>query len=162
MPSIFNFKQEWQHQLRSSLHPALFAAFYTSSNKLMEAVSCFPQFRAMILAVLPNIVQAYFAAMGDYYTWKLSEKIYGRDSNASWASVMLLSIYTLRATNIHLALLNYMQSLAMVLLDANVLKLSRDNLNYHCVEFLALGDINGYCSRYRLSETESVRKRFYF
>jgi phosphatidylinositol glycan class B len=54
----------------------------------MEAVSCFPQFRAMILAVLPNIVQAYFAAVGDYYTWKLSEKIYGRDSNTSWASVI--------------------------------------------------------------------------
>lgn len=53
----------------------------------MELVSYFPQFRATVLAVLPNIVQAYFAAVGDYYTWQLSEKIYGRGSNANWASV---------------------------------------------------------------------------
>jgi len=87
MPWVSKFGQEWHHQLRSSLHPALFAAVYFSANKFMELVSCFPQFRAMVLAVLPNIVQAYFAAVGDYYTWQLSEKIYGRESNASWASV---------------------------------------------------------------------------
>ncbi|TVY41443.1 GPI mannosyltransferase, partial [Lachnellula subtilissima] len=46
-------------------------------------------FRATVLAVLPNIVQAYFAAVGDYYTWQLSEKIYGRGSNASWASLLM-------------------------------------------------------------------------
>ncbi|TVY23853.1 GPI mannosyltransferase, partial [Lachnellula hyalina] len=46
-------------------------------------------FRATVLAVLPNIVQAYFAAVGDYYTWQLSEKIYGRGSNANWASLLM-------------------------------------------------------------------------
>ncbi|TVY34375.1 GPI mannosyltransferase, partial [Lachnellula occidentalis] len=86
---LLTFKQEWQHQLRSSLHPALFAAVYYSADKLMEFVSCFPQFRATVLAVLPNIVQAYFAAVGDYYTWQLSEKIYGRGNNASWASLLM-------------------------------------------------------------------------
>ncbi|TVY86221.1 GPI mannosyltransferase, partial [Lachnellula willkommii] len=89
LPLLSNAKQEWQHQLRSSLHPALFAAVYYSADKLMEFVSCFPQFRATILAVLPNVVQAYFAAVGDYYTWQLSEKIYGRGSNASWASLLM-------------------------------------------------------------------------
>ncbi|TVY56336.1 GPI mannosyltransferase, partial [Lachnellula suecica] len=80
---------EWKHQLRSSLHPALFSAAYYSVNSVMEFVSCNPKFRAIILAALPNIVQAYFAALGDYYTWQLSEKIYGRGSNSSWASLVL-------------------------------------------------------------------------
>jgi hypothetical protein len=69
----------------------------------MELVSCFPQFRAIILAVLPNIVQAYFAAVGDYYTWQLSEKIYGRGSNASWASVSSLLAHYCHPANQGLA-----------------------------------------------------------
>ncbi|RDL41408.1 Mannosyltransferase [Venustampulla echinocandica] len=83
---------EWEHQLRSSLHPAMFAAAYYVANKAMELVSCFPQFRAMILAVLPNLIQAYFAAIGDYYTWQLSENVYGRGSKAGWATLLMTII----------------------------------------------------------------------
>lgn len=54
----------------------------------MVFINCIPQFRALILAVLPNVVQAYFAAIGDYYTWQLAEKIYGKGSHAGWASVI--------------------------------------------------------------------------
>jgi phosphatidylinositol glycan class B len=53
----------------------------------MEYLSLFPQFRAMILVLLPNLVQAYFAATADYYTWQLAEKIYGTGSSASWSAV---------------------------------------------------------------------------
>lgn len=53
----------------------------------MEFLGFFPQFRAMILTKLPNIVQGIFAALGDYYTWKLSEKIYGLGSDTAWAAV---------------------------------------------------------------------------
>ena len=35
----------------------------------------------------PKILQAVFAALGDYYTWKLGEKVYGFGSNESWAVV---------------------------------------------------------------------------
>jgi len=53
----------------------------------MKYLEFFPQFRAMILSVLPNVVQSLFAAAGDYYTWRLAKKIYGTESNASWAAV---------------------------------------------------------------------------
>ncbi|KAH7336475.1 glycosyltransferase family 22 protein [Rhexocercosporidium sp. MPI-PUGE-AT-0058] len=77
---------EWHYQLRSSLHPALFAIVYFLADKAMTLVSLFPQFRAMILAVLPNLVQAYFAAVGDYYTWQLAERIYGTGTKVSNAA----------------------------------------------------------------------------
>lgn len=79
--------QEWHHQLRSSLHPALFAIVYYAANKAMTLLSFFPQFRAMLLAVLPNLVQAYFAAAGDYYTWQLAERMYGTGTQVSKAAV---------------------------------------------------------------------------
>ncbi|KAG9235674.1 glycosyltransferase family 22 protein [Amylocarpus encephaloides] len=80
---------EWEHQLRSSLHPALFAGFYYVASKIMAYISCFPQFQAMILSVLPNLVQAVFATGTDYHTWQLADKIYGRGSNAGWAALFM-------------------------------------------------------------------------
>ena len=53
----------------------------------MELLGFFPQFRAMLLACLPNVAQALFAAFGDYYTWKMSEKMYGLGSNTAWTAV---------------------------------------------------------------------------
>ena len=73
--------------MRSSLHPALFAGVYYVADTIMSSVSCFPQFRAMILSVLPNLVQALFASGADYHTWQLADKIYGKGSNAGWAAV---------------------------------------------------------------------------
>ncbi|KAH6672869.1 glycosyltransferase family 22 protein [Halenospora varia] len=80
---------EWQYQLRSSLHPALFAGIYYVANKSMTFVSIFPQVRAMALSILPNIVQAFFAGASDYYTWQLAERIYGQESNAGWAALLM-------------------------------------------------------------------------
>lgn len=53
----------------------------------MEFLQFFPQFRAMLLSVLPNVVQGIVAGIGDYYTWQLSERIYGTGSNTAWAAV---------------------------------------------------------------------------
>ncbi|TGO52401.1 hypothetical protein BCON_0142g00280, partial [Botryotinia convoluta] len=80
---------EWHHQLRSSLHPTLFAAAYYLTDKPMEFVNFFPQFRAEVLAVLPNIIQAIFAAACDYYTWKMAEKIYGLGSRTGYVTLLM-------------------------------------------------------------------------
>jgi phosphatidylinositol glycan class B len=56
-------------------------------DKAMEFLQFFPQFRAMLLSVLPNVVQGIIAGIGDYYTWQLSERIYGTGSNTAWAAV---------------------------------------------------------------------------
>ena len=37
----------------------------------------------------PKTVQAVFAGLGDYYTWKLAERIYGHDSSEAWAALAL-------------------------------------------------------------------------
>ncbi|RFU34628.1 hypothetical protein B7463_g1709, partial [Scytalidium lignicola] len=84
---------EWDNQLRSSLHPAIFAAFYYVGNTVMTVLSMYPQFRAIILSVLPNAVQSVFAALADFFTWKLAQRMYGRESNATWAA-LLLSIFS--------------------------------------------------------------------
>jgi phosphatidylinositol glycan class B len=53
----------------------------------MEALAFFPQFRASILVLIPKLLQGLFAAIGDYFTWKLAGRIYGRGSNSSWTAV---------------------------------------------------------------------------
>lgn len=55
----------------------------------MVLLSFFPQFRAMALGVLPNLVQGVIAAFGDFYTWKLAQKMYGAGSDAGSAAVGL-------------------------------------------------------------------------
>jgi hypothetical protein len=58
----------------------------------MALIGCFPQFRAMILSVLPNLVQALFASGMDFHTWQLADKIYGKGSRAGWAAVSSCSM----------------------------------------------------------------------
>ncbi|KAK4123929.1 glycosyltransferase family 22 protein [Parathielavia appendiculata] len=80
---------EWQHQLRSSLHPAIFGLAYKVVDGAMEFLNLFPPFRAFILAALPGVLQSVFAALGDFYTWKLAMDMYGRESNAPWAALWM-------------------------------------------------------------------------
>ncbi len=86
---ITNESQEWQHQLRTSMHPVLFAGIYYVSDTVMKGLSMYPQFRAMILVYLPKVFQGIIAAYGDYYTWKLADKVYERGSNYAWTAVGL-------------------------------------------------------------------------
>ncbi|KAK0646668.1 glycosyltransferase family 22 protein [Cercophora newfieldiana] len=80
---------EWQHQLRSSLHPLIFGAVYKAAYSLMTWLQFFAPFKAGILVALPGLVQSVFAALGDFYTWRLASEIYGIDSNVPWTALWM-------------------------------------------------------------------------
>lgn len=46
-----------------------------------------PLSHADLLIAAPKITQAVFAALGDFYTWKLAGRVYGRNGNETWAVV---------------------------------------------------------------------------
>ncbi|WYZ40040.1 hypothetical protein EsH8_IV_000381 [Colletotrichum jinshuiense] len=77
---------EWKNQLRSSLHPALFAAVYTLADLVARPL---PFARPWLLLAAPKAAQAVFAAAGDWYTWQLAVKIYGPDSSVSWFALFM-------------------------------------------------------------------------
>ncbi|KGY15324.1 hypothetical protein PABG_11624 [Paracoccidioides brasiliensis Pb03] len=83
---------EWKHHLRSSIHPYIFAAIYYLSNLISESIWISPLNRANLLVVAPKLTQAYFAAIGDFYTWKLAGKIYGSYSYEAWAALALTAL----------------------------------------------------------------------
>ncbi len=87
--------QDWQHQLRSSLHPALFAAAYVVTDRVARLLplaylplghKALPQ----LLIAAPKVVQAVVAAAEDRYTWQLAVRLFGPDSTASWFAVRRL------------------------------------------------------------------------
>ncbi|KAL4993072.1 Alg9-like mannosyltransferase family-domain-containing protein [Aspergillus recurvatus] len=80
---------EWEHQLRSSLHPLIFAAVYAVADLVARTLGLSPASRAELLIVAPGITQAVIAAVGDFYTWKLALYIYGDRSHESWATLAL-------------------------------------------------------------------------
>ncbi|KAL4804404.1 Alg9-like mannosyltransferase family-domain-containing protein [Aspergillus unguis] len=80
---------EWKHQLRSSLHPLIFAAVYSAADVVARTLGLSPASRADLLIEAPGITQAVIAAVGDYYTWKLARYIYGERSNEAWATLAL-------------------------------------------------------------------------
>ncbi|KZF24764.1 glycosyltransferase family 22 protein [Xylona heveae TC161] len=80
---------EWQHRLRSSIHPAIFAAVYFIASKIATLLHFAPSYTAELLVAAPHVLQAISAALCDYYTAKLAEKLYGRGSNAAWATLAL-------------------------------------------------------------------------
>ncbi|GKT95604.1 alg9-like mannosyltransferase [Colletotrichum tofieldiae] len=77
---------EWRHQLRSSLHPALFAGVYSLADLVARPL---PFARPWLLLAAPKAAQAVFAAAGDWYTWQLAVKIYGADSSVSWFALFM-------------------------------------------------------------------------
>ncbi|KAI9834849.1 MAG: hypothetical protein M1819_002757 [Sarea resinae] len=80
---------EWRERLRSSIHPAIFAAVYYASSRLATSLSLAPSVRAELLVAAPKLTQAVFAALGDYYTWKLAERVYGTGSRRAWTALLL-------------------------------------------------------------------------
>jgi phosphatidylinositol glycan class B len=79
--------QEWRHELRSTIHPLFFAAVYYLAGLFVRIARLSPLNAADLLIVAPKVAQAIIAATGDYYTWKLSNKIYGIESYEAWATV---------------------------------------------------------------------------
>ncbi|KAL4781353.1 Alg9-like mannosyltransferase family-domain-containing protein [Aspergillus varians] len=80
---------EWEYQLRSSLHPLIFAAVYSVADLVARTLGLLPASRADLLIAAPGITQAIVAAVGDFYTWKLARYIYGNRSLESWATLAL-------------------------------------------------------------------------
>ncbi|MCJ1251171.1 glycosylphosphatidylinositol anchor biosynthesis [Trapelia coarctata] len=80
---------EWKHYLRSAIHPYLFAALYKLSAAISTALSLSPAYNAELLIASPKVLQAVITALGDCYTWKLGQKVYGSRSNEAWAALAL-------------------------------------------------------------------------
>ncbi|KAI4120782.1 MAG: hypothetical protein LQ341_007499, partial [Variospora aurantia] len=80
---------EWKTQLRSAIHPALFAAVYCLCVGFGKLYQLSPMAHGELFLAAPKVTQAIIAALGDYYTWKLGERVYGRGSNEAWAALFL-------------------------------------------------------------------------
>ncbi|KAI1376793.1 glycosyltransferase family 22 protein [Hypoxylon crocopeplum] len=81
---------EWQHKLRSSLHPAVFAiGYFVVQNYGGSGMN--PMTKAKWLLAAPKVLQTGFAALSDWYSWRLAEKLYGHGSAAAW-SVLLMTL----------------------------------------------------------------------
>ncbi|KXJ97457.1 Alg9-like mannosyltransferase family-domain-containing protein [Microdochium bolleyi] len=77
---------EWTHGLRSSLHPAIFAIGYALvDNSIGDLYSV----KSKWLVAVPRVMQVGFAALADWYTWRLSEKLYGYGTPVSWAALAM-------------------------------------------------------------------------
>ncbi|OAR05699.1 hypothetical protein LLEC1_05764 [Akanthomyces lecanii] len=83
---------EWHYQLRSSLHPMLFAIPYWLVNHVAHLLEPFGfpvALRSSMLIAAPAILQGFIAALGDWYTFKLASSIYGQDSLNANVALML-------------------------------------------------------------------------
>ncbi|KIV95296.1 hypothetical protein PV10_02968 [Exophiala mesophila] len=83
---------EWKEHLRSALHPAVFALAYRATDGLANLLKLNHILRADALLAAPKALQALLAAIGDLYTWKLAQDIYGTTSTASQAALILAVI----------------------------------------------------------------------
>ncbi|OLE52862.1 MAG: hypothetical protein AUG51_15980 [Acidobacteria bacterium 13_1_20CM_3_53_8] len=84
--------QEWRNHLRSAIHPSIFAAVYCGADAVAQALQLSPSLRDEFFLAAPKTVQAVFAGLGDYYTWKLAKRIYGHDSSEAWAALALTAL----------------------------------------------------------------------
>ncbi|TLD05130.1 uncharacterized protein PgNI_09839 [Pyricularia grisea] len=83
---------EWHYQLRSSLHPALFGGVYIVLHNILKLLQASPEISAALLVAAPKATQAVFAALGDYYTWKLALQIYGKSGGIASAALWLTAL----------------------------------------------------------------------
>lgn len=81
---------EWKHQLRSSVHPAVFAFGYWIVQSY-GGPGMAPQTKAKWLIAAPKIIQTGLATLSDWYSWRFAEKLYGNGNVASW-SVLLMTL----------------------------------------------------------------------
>ncbi|KHO00742.1 GPI mannosyltransferase [Metarhizium album ARSEF 1941] len=88
-PPPHGVMQEWQHQLRSSLHPAMFSGAYLVADWASRLIPEGNMLRSAIVIASPKALQAVIAGLGDWYTWQLAVTIFGPDSNASFFALFL-------------------------------------------------------------------------
>ncbi|KAI2464176.1 glycosyltransferase family 22 protein [Annulohypoxylon bovei var. microspora] len=79
---------EWKHQLRSSIHPAVFAFGYWIVQQYGGA-GMPPITKAQWLLAAPKVLQTGFAALSDWYSWRLAEKLYGHGSVVAWSALLM-------------------------------------------------------------------------
>ena len=144
--------QEWKHNLRSAIHPTLFAGVYWTTSKLSILLGLSPEPYAELMVAAPKVAQAVVAALGDYYTWKLGQKVYGNGSREAWAAVcsvhsnqlenclksiahvwLMSDLFLLRS-----ACLDRLQPLAMVLFDTYIVELPGDDAHSHRSRLVAM------------------------
>lgn len=85
-------RQEWHYQLRSSLHPMLFAVPYAlidHAARLLEPFGCSTALRSSMLLAAPAVLQGFIAALGDWFTYKLASRVYGQESLNAKVTVRL-------------------------------------------------------------------------
>lgn len=107
---------------------------YYLSNLIARGWGLSPLGHADLLVVAPKVTQALFASLGDFYTWKLADYVFGADSVEAWATVC--GLHSTRPTNVDdfadsvrcLPALTVDadcgQSLAIFLLNSNTIQLS--------------------------------------
>ncbi|KAI1355839.1 Alg9-like mannosyltransferase family-domain-containing protein [Xylaria sp. FL0043] len=81
---------EWRHALRSSIHPTILALGYFIVDSFWASYKV-PTVKAKWLLMAPKVLQTVFAALGDWYTWRLAERLYGSGSAAAW-SVLAMAL----------------------------------------------------------------------
>ncbi|KIW80445.1 hypothetical protein Z517_07061 [Fonsecaea pedrosoi CBS 271.37] len=80
---------EWKNHLRSAIHPAIFGLCYQLADTVAERLILQSPVRSEVLLAAPKTLQAFFAATTDFYTWRLASYVYGKDSAAALATLLL-------------------------------------------------------------------------
>lgn len=62
---------------------------YKATDVLARALNVHTTARAELLEAAPKILQGIIAAVGDFYTWKLAQGVYGQRSKTSWVALVL-------------------------------------------------------------------------
>jgi phosphatidylinositol glycan class B len=142
---------EWKNHLRSSLHPAIFAAGYQLTTNIASICGITPCTRAQLLLLAPKVIQALFAALLDCYTWRLAERAYGPGSRTAFSAVCSPGItFTASISDIclcpFLAHAVYFFPVAMVLFNTNPVQLPGDNSHGNGSLLLALALVRA-CKR---------------
>ncbi|KAF8544834.1 Alg9-like mannosyltransferase family-domain-containing protein [Trichophaea hybrida] len=78
---------EWRHGLRSVAHPMIFAGLYKAIAYICNALYISPSQQAEVIVIAPRILQALFAAMGDWATARLAGRLWGSD--VGWISLCI-------------------------------------------------------------------------
>jgi phosphatidylinositol glycan class B len=69
------------------VHPGIFALGYTIVANYLSTIALPGHYRAYALLAAPKIIQAGFAALADWYAWRLAEKLFGRNTATAWSVV---------------------------------------------------------------------------
>ena len=138
------------------MHPFLFAGVYKTAEFFATALNVSAPARTELLIVGPKTLQAVVSAIGDFYTWRLATRIYGEDTTGAWTTVRDMvpcrtwwRLRRVKNTSIDslTAHRHRPESLAMVLLDKNLVKLLGNNGHNRRVGPLAMAVVSGCYSR---------------